>query len=269
MKQSATLFYMTLFFALLFLSRTSPAIAETPVDSPIPQTAAAQQQPGSKEPAGLEPEPASSFSIGWDVTLASKYLFQGRDYSDGHAVVQPEITLTLKEFSAVFWSNYDLETKEADEFDLYILYSWEIQDISLTAGYAHFNYPHRGGWDPSQEVSLDLSYNTLLNPSLSLHYDFDAGEGYYATLGISHTMATPLGDLSPGMNLFYQGDYYGLAGFPSAEFNATAGYPIGPFTITPAISYFLTWNNGDFHADGPEGAVPDTWLFSINIAQSF
>ena len=270
MNKPAHLFYMPLFpLGLFFLLLASPARAEAPADNSILQTAAAQQQPGSKEPEGLEPEPSSSFSIGWDVTFASKYLFQGRDYSNGKAVVQPEVTLTFKEFSAILWSNYDLDTKKADEFDLYLQYSWEMEAVALTAGYAHFNYPHRGGWDPSQEVSFDLSYNALLNPSLSIHYDFDAGEGYYATLGLSHMMETPLGDLSPGINLFYQDNYYELTGFPSTEFNATLEYPIGPFTLSPAISYFLTWDNGDFTADGPEGAVPDTWLFSINVAQSF
>ena len=269
MKKTVCPFFMTIFYLGLLFLMVSPAIAEPPADISITQTASAQQQPGSKEPEGLEPEPPSSFSIGWDVTFASKYLFQGRDYSDGKAVVQPEVTLTFKEFSAILWSNYDLKTKEADEFDLYLQYGWEIQDISLTAGYAHFNYPHREGWDPSQEVSLDLSYNALLNPSLSIHYDFDAGDGYYATLGLSHGIETSIGALTPGIKLFYQANYYELTGFPSAEFNGTLEYPIGSFTISPSISYFLTWDNGDFQADGPEGAVSDTWLFSINIAQSF
>ncbi|MBI5097028.1 MAG: hypothetical protein HZB32_05230 [Nitrospirae bacterium] len=210
MNKPARPFFMTIFYLGLLFLMVSPAIAEPPADISITQTASAQQQPGSKEPEGLEPEPPSSFSIGWDVTIASKYLFQGRDYSNNKPVDQPEVILTLKDFAAI-----------------------------------------------------------LLNPSLSIHYDFDAGDGYYATLGVSHGIETSIGALTPRIKLFYQANYYELTGFPSAEFNGTLEYSIGFFSISPSISYFLTWNNGDFQADGPEGTVPDTWLFSINAAQSF
>lgn len=245
-----------------------PATAEQPSDQSINYMASTPSQPGSKEPEGLEPEPPATFSFGWDITLASKYLFQGRDYSDGEPVIQPEVILTYKDLSAILWFNHDLHKKESDEFDLYLQYNREIGNLTLTTGYGHFNYPHREGWDPSQEVFIDLSYNSLLNPSLSIHYDFDAGGGSYSTLGIGHGIETPVGALSLGINLFYQGNYYELTGFPSMEFNGNMEYSIGSFTITPSVSYFLTWDNGDFREDGPEGTVPDTWLFSINVAQS-
>src|SRR3972149_3171537 len=243
----------------------SPATAEPPADISIPQTASAQQQPGSKEPEGLEPEPPSSFSIGWDMTLASKYLFQGRDYSNDKAVIQPEVTLTFKEFSAILWSNYALDTKEFNEFDLYLQYSREVQALSLTTGYAHYNYPHREGWDPSQEVFIEASGKTMLNPSLGVHYDFDAGNGAYFNLGINHETGPSLGAVSLGINLFYMDNYYENSGFPSTEFNVNKEFSFGSLTITPSVSYFLSWDNGDFRDDN---AVSDTWLFSINIAQT-
>lgn len=233
------------------------------------QTESAQSQPGSKEPEGREPVPPHNFSFSWDITLASKYLFQGRDYSNGKPVVQPEFTVTFKDFSAILWSNYDLHIKEANEFDLYLQYSREMEKLLLTTGYAHFNYPHRDGWAPSQEVFIELSSNVILSPLFSVHYDFDAGKGSYSTLGINHDMETSLGALSFVINLFYQDNYYGLSGFPSIEFNGGLEHSIGSFSITPAISYFLTWDNGDFRGGGPEGPVSDTWLFSINVAQSF
>lgn len=243
-----------------------PKVSADPPGDQVIKMAATQPQPGSKEPEGLEPEPPSSLSIGWDITLASKYLFQGIDYSDGKPVVQPEATLTVKDLSAILWFNHDLHTTDSNEFDLYLQYSREVQALSLTAGYAHYNYPHREGWTPSQEVFIDISSSVPLNPSLSTHYDFDAGKGTYFTLGISHEIELSLGALSLGTNLFYQNNYYEATGFPSMEFNGGLGYSIRSFTITPSISYFLTWDNGDFQKDS---AVPDTWLFSINVAQSF
>ena len=83
------------------------AIAGQLWDSGI-QIAAADSAPGSKEHEGLEQEPASILSASWDVTIASKYLFQGIDYSEAKPVIQPEAILTVKGFSAILWFNHDL-----------------------------------------------------------------------------------------------------------------------------------------------------------------
>lgn len=225
-------------------------------------------QPGSKESKGAPSSSGSPFSFGWDVTLTSKYLFQGVDYSDGQPVIQPELFVTYKAVSATVWSNYDTDIEKANEHDFYLQYDQEFEGLSLTAGYAHLQYPYRDGWDPSQEVFLDLTFNHILNPSLSIHYDFDAGEGAYATLGMSHEMESPVGPLSLGTNLYYQDNYYGVSGIPSMEFSGSAEYGMGPLTVTPSLSYILTWDNGDF-PESCDCLVSDTWLFSVNISQSF
>jgi len=230
------------------------------------QIAAADSPPGGKEYEGLEQESASIFSAGWDVTIASKYLFQGIDYSDGKPVIQPEAILTVKGFSAILWFNHDLHSSKSNEFDLYLQYDIERENLTLTSGYAHYNYPHRGGWEPSQEVFMNISYSAPLNPSLSIHYDFDAGKGSYYTFNINRDTASMIGELSLGMNLFYQSNYYESTGFPSVEFNISTEYPVRSFTISPSVSYFITWDNADFSGDS---SVPDTWLFSLNIGQSF
>ena len=109
------------------------------------QIAAADSPPGGKEHEGLEQEPASILSAGWDVTIASKYLFQGIDYSEGKPVIQPEAILTVKGFSAILWFNHDLQTSKSNEFDLNLQYDIERENLTLTTGYAHLNYPHRDG----------------------------------------------------------------------------------------------------------------------------
>ena len=211
--------------------------------------------------------PLYPFSFSWDITQASKYLFQGIDYSNGKPVAQPELALAYKDFSFISWLNFNQDEKVFDEIDLYFQYSREVQNLSLTPGYAYYRYPTRGdGWDPSQEVYLDISYDTFLSPTLSTHYDFDAGKGYYFTLGVSHGIETSRGIFGLGSNVFYQSDYYDATGFPSVEFNGSYSHSIGSMTIAPSISYFLTWNNGDFK---DTGSVPEAWLFSINVSQSF
>ena len=245
----------------LSLGFIAPAAMAAPTDAaPLPTTAYTKT-------SGDNPSDAKgSLSIRWDATLASKYLWHGIDYNDGHPAVQPEAVLAYDAYSATLWLNYDLHTHTPNEVDLYLQYAREIKNLSLTLGYAHFNYPHRKGWGPSQEVSISLALKTAFNPILSFHEDYASGKGTYAELGLSQRIEHPLGALSFATNLYYHDSYYDLTGFPSLEFQGSNSYAAGSVSITPSLAYFLTWNNGDFTGGN---AVPDAWLFSLNIAQKF
>lgn len=211
-----------------------------------------------------------SISGGWNVTAASKFIWQGFDLSDGGSAVQPEGYISIGNFSAIIWSNYDIDTGKFDEHDLYGEYAWSIKALSLTTGYAYYeypqNFPHRDAWDATQEVYVSISYDHPINPSLSINWDFDEGEGIYATLAVSHGIEIFEGNFSVGTNLFIHDNYFELSGIPSAEFNASYEYTIGSVTITPAVSYFLAWDNNEYKG---VNALSDETLFSINIAQDF
>jgi hypothetical protein len=206
------------------------------------------------------------FSISWDATLASKYLWHGIDYNSGHSVVQPEVTLAYDAFSTTLWLNDDLHSTTYNEVDLYLQYAREIDSLSMTLGYAHFNYPHHMGWDPTQEVFIDLAFKAFLNPTLGLHEDYDAGKGMYAELGLSREIEYSLGALSLGTNLYYHDSYYDATGFPSLKIEGSQAFALGSMTFTPSIAYFFTWDNGDFTGGN---AVPGGSLFSLNVSQSF
>src|SRR3989304_9275976 len=77
-----------------------------------------------------------------------------------------------------------------------------------------------------REVFMNISYNAPFNPSLNIHYDFDAGKGTYYTFGFNHNLETSAGNLSLGTNLFYQDNYYENSGFPSIEVNGSYEYNI-------------------------------------------
>lgn len=226
-------------------------------------------QPGSKEQTpGKSEEPASPkeesiFHISTDVTFASKYIWQGLDYSDGKPVIQPEVSFGYKELSATVWFNYNIDKKVLDEMDLYLQYSKSLEALNITGGYAHFNYPHRDGWKPSEEVFATMSYSALIKPSLEIHYDFGAGKGTYYNLGLSHDHETKLGVISLASVLHYHNNYYNMSGCPSLEFHLNDAYTTGSLTITPSISYFLTWNNVDYKDVG------NNTVFSINTAWNF
>lgn len=216
------------------------------------------------------PPADNSISFGWDASLASKYIWQGIDYSNGGVVFQPEAYLAINNFSATVWINHDIDTNKSDEIDLYLQYDWSFTDYALSAGYAYYDYPqnepHRDNWEASQELYLDISIETELNPSLSIHYDFDAGEGAYYALGVSHDYEAAVADFSLAANLFYHDNYYETSGIPSFELNASTSFSSGSLTISPSVSYFHTWENGDFR---DSNSVPGVWLFSVNIARDY
>lgn len=214
----------------------------------------------------LQSDGTSSISLAWDATFASKYLFQGIDYSGGKPVIQPELALGVQGFSVTLWMNYDVDTNVSNEYDLYFQYGWEIGRLAVSPGYAHYRYPNREGWDPSNEVLVDLSYDARLNPSVSFHYDYDAGAGSYTTLGLSHEFPAPVATFSLATNLFYQSSYYELTGIPAWELTASTEYSLPLARVGLAVSRFQTWENGDFAGDA---AVPASWLLFFNVAQDF
>lgn len=216
------------------------------------------------QPVWAEPASDSPLAVDLSVTLASKYLFQGIDYSDGYRVAQPEATLRYGNVSATAWFNVDLHRHRTDEIDLVFQYEHTFGRLSLAPGYAYYRYPHRG-WDPSHEVLLDLALDTVLAPTLSAHYDFDEGDGSYFTLGFSRSLAVGAGTLNLATNVFYQQNYYQITGIPSVEMNVGYALALGRVTLTPSVSYFATWENGDFQGDN---AVPSTWLIAIAVGVS-
>jgi hypothetical protein len=226
--------------------------------------------PGSSEPTAVnlptDPGtskiqlPAPPYAIGFDATLASRYIFQGFDYS-GASVMQPNFVSSYKNWSATMWSNFQPSTSVFNEFDFTLRYGRTIQKLSVAGGYNYLTYPYREGWHPSQEVLLELGLEAPLSPSFNVHYDYDQGDGAYAQLGVSQSIGPRL---SVGSNLFYQHHYYEMTGVPSIEFKASAGLSLGAMALTPALSYFATTDNGTFRG---ESRLPSTWLFALNVAK--
>ncbi len=207
-----------------------------------------------------------AFAFNSTATFATAYLFQGIDYSEGESVVQPQVGVAYGNLSASVWLNHDLNYSHTNEYDVTFQYAWSAAPFNVTGGYVYLTYPHREGWDASQEMLLDFDVESFLAPSISIHYDFDAGHGVYSTFGLAHAFALPMQPVTVGGSVYYQSHYYKATGFPACELNVSAERAAGPFTITPSLSRVVTWENGDFRG---EAAVANTWLFSIGLAQSF
>jgi hypothetical protein len=247
-------------FALTLLFTTAAIAAEVEKSAEDSQIAT----PPAARPLSPRPIDAPAVSFGWSLTAANKYLWQGLDYSNGDAVLQPSAILGYRGFSASIWTNYDLPESRPDEFDFTLQYGIETPVLTIAPGLALLRYPHRDGWAPASEATLDLTASLPFEPSLGVHYDYSAGQGLYATFGIARSVGpAPLG-LRAAANLFYERGYYDLTGIPAFELNLTRDFTLGAVTVTPSVSRFTTWANGDFRGDA---RVPAAWQFSLTVSQ--
>ncbi len=238
--------------------------AGAPIGAALAQSAP-QPAPVPTDP-DAPAEHKSWYSASYTVTLASRYLFQGLDYSAGGVVLEPEIDVTMGPITAKAWANHDLESGVSDEFDFSLEHGWTAGKMSGSAGYTHLHYPHRDGWVPSQEFYATVTREAVVSATASIHYDFDAGTGTYSTFGLSRSIERPFATVSVGGNLFHQSGYYDATGIPGAELNLNLSRSIGKVAVTPSVSRFVTWENGDFRG---ENAVASAWVFSLSMAQEF
>lgn len=242
------------------------AVAMLP--SAITTTAAAGEATGT--PPALESavnqvpvtEPGMPLDISWSVDIASRYSWQGFNYSDGQPVVQPGLSFGVGGFTGSIWFNHDIERGRPDEFDGSLSYGWETGPLSLAAGYTCYRYPHREGWSPTQEIGADVSADLAFSPSAALRYDVDAGRGFYGSAGVSRDLAAAPLSLTLGTTVFYHHGYYGQTGIPSVEFDLGTGFGLGGVTVSPSLSRFETWENGDFTGDG---AIEPSWVWSLSV----
>ena len=79
-------------------------------------------------------------------------------------MLQPEVDLGAGPLGVKLWVNHDLDLNVSNEFDFSILHEWKAKKFSFATGYTYLWYPHREGWDPSQELYLEASRNGVLNP---------------------------------------------------------------------------------------------------------
>jgi hypothetical protein len=234
----------------------------------------------------LTPLTAHAETVGkasFSAALGSRYVWRGQILSEG-IVLQPTVAMTLGGFSANLWSNVDLDNDEEDddgivmnETDLTVNYSMPIGPVTATAGFIHYDFD---GPD-TQELYLTAALATLLNPTLSLYYDIDEGEGAFAVLSASHafpvgpvsltagaSLGFNLGDKAMGLNEDgedFTGLYYG-------EVSLATSIPLFKnVTLDPRIAYSTALgDDGEFaiesiSADGKK----DIFYGSVAITAAF
>ncbi len=121
-------------------------------------------------------------SMGANLTVKSKYMFRGIDYSNG-SVFQPDVWISWGDFSITTWFSIDLTDTmslrgEVTEVDILFDYAYDFKHVTAGLGYGSFSYPTDPG---SQNGSAYLSLNSnfdIVNVKVTANYDMWATKFY-------------------------------------------------------------------------------------------
>lgn len=178
-----------------------------------------------------------------------KYLWRGFDLSGSEPVAQGGFDLTYKNYSLSYWTNVQLSSDSAEgyksgvatENDLTIDYSRDITElVSISVGNIYYILD---GLDDTNELYLSASLSTILEPTLTVYYDWDEADenGLYYTASIGHSF-----DLMENLSL----SVGALVGY-----NDESDYAVGDYS---------EWHNYEFSASA-EYAVTD----QLSVSPSF
>ncbi|MCO5045563.1 MAG: hypothetical protein M9963_12060 [Kiritimatiellae bacterium] len=210
-----------------------------------------------------EAEGSSSAEASLDVQVLSAYVWRGQLIGED-AVLQPQFTISKNGFSISWWGNLNLTDEatghdgEFSEHDITVAYdlACPITGADVQLGIVNYDFPNvttetsLGNLslvNDTREAFITYALNdVLLAPTLNLYYDFKEADGFYGSLGISHSislaetvsldLAASLGAASDDWGSFYFVE--GTKGLTDGSVSASLPIAIcSSLTITPAVSY--------------------------------
>ena len=129
------------------------------------------------------------------VGVYDKYLWRGFDLSGSMPVAQGGVDLTSGHYTLSYWTNVQLSSDagealksgEATENDFILDYSRDLNDlVSISVGDIYYMLD---GIDDTHELYFTVGLSTILEPSVSVYYDWDEADenGLYYTASIGHS----------------------------------------------------------------------------------
>ncbi|NOX20673.1 MAG: hypothetical protein GXO99_05350 [Nitrospirae bacterium] len=187
------------------------------------------------------------------VSVMSNYVWRGQKLSNSY-VIQPSVGITYNNLGFNMWSNLDSDFNddaEITETDLTVDYSFNIDNFGFDLGYIYYGLE---GVNDTQEIFLSIAYDMFLNPTLTIYYDFDEGDGAFIVAAISESLPV-INDLtldlsasvSYNMNNKIMGfDSSGddFSNFYNGEITASMSIPVtDSISIDPMLSYSFPLSN--------------------------
>jgi hypothetical protein len=177
-------------------------------------------------------------------SFLSHYMWRGLRLAEG-GVFQPSVTVGAKGFSANLWANYQFDPERWTELDFTGAYAGEKGKINYEVGFIHYGVYE--GLD-SDEIYGGVGHSDILNPSLKIYVDVNAGKGAYLEAGLAPSI--PLGNEFSLNFKAYAGyvlknSYMGLndderefSNFYHADFQSSLTVPLGKgFSLEPMLGY--------------------------------
>ncbi len=181
--------------------------------------------------------------VGTDIV--SKYIWRGQLLTDD-PVLQPSVTLSYGNFAFNAWGSIDMtdinedgtSTYNMQEVDYTLSYGFApCEGVDMEVGVIIYDFPGTA-FKTTEEVYASVSLSSLpLSPTLSVNYDYDEVDGYYANLSVGHSfeLTEKLG-LSLGAGLGW-----GNSGYNDAYFGVDSGQ-VNDLALSASLDYAVNDN---------------------------
>ena len=205
-----------------------------------------------------EAKPSASADVG----VFSQYIWRGYELSKDSIVIQPSATVSYKDVSFNLWGNLDTDLytdpngeSQFTETDMTLSYDKSFGMVSLGAGYIYYGLD---GMDDSQEIYLSIGLDTLLSPSLTVYREVSHYQGWYISLGVSHSFELPKEitlDLGGSIGYYAYDDVYEFddngnettdkySALHNGLISVGLTIPIGKyFSVVPMVAYSFPLSN--------------------------
>lgn len=224
-------------------------------------------------------------TVGLSLDYFGKYVWRGQDVTD-EPVLQPSATIGLGNLSLGIWGNLETtnvnnEENAFTEVDYTLDYSDAVpgaDGLGYSVGLIAYDFPEAGS--QTYEAYLGLSVDTLLSPTVTAYYDYDAVDSWYVSAGVGHSIADILGpesgvsaDLSASLGWGakkYNNGYWGVnsSGLNDLTLGAAFPFAAGPLTVTPSLNYIML-TDSDIKASNAFNADNDYFFAGIGVSMEF
>jgi len=189
--------------------------------------------------------------ISSSATLVSRYIWRGFDtVPNNKPTLQPSVTLRLGESGLCFtlWSAFALVDTNFVELDFIMGYDKAIsKDFSLCTGVGYFTFPSHPHYPDKNSTSPEIYLGTTFDfipfsPGLTAYYDFNLGDGLYATLGLQKSFPLLGKVLCSNFLLGYTTQYQNIwvePGFSDLCFRLSTDFVFKGLTLTPSLNYVI------------------------------
>jgi len=189
----------------------------------------------------------NSVSGAFTVDVMSQYIWRGIDETDS-AVVQPDLSITYKDFTIDFWADYDAGgTSDVDEVDITFDYSPTFKvgpgEFTPSIGYIYYQLEPSAGGD-TQEIYAGVGYSVEVAPEVGLNIstfvyrDVDTVHSTYVegTLGLDVSVKPVT--VSPYVTASYYSYDHGKNDWNNVELGTDISFPlVGPLSGHTLIAY--------------------------------